>query len=151
VKAVVQRVSSSRVVVDGAAVGAIGRGLLVLLCAAPGDDEKAADELARRIVNARIFPDENGRMNLSLLQVGGELLVVPQFTLLADTTQRRPSFVGALEPGRANELYERFRASAARDARKVEGGRFGAHMEVELVNDGPVTLIYESAPSRAPL
>jgi D-tyrosyl-tRNA(Tyr) deacylase len=143
VRAVVQRVLHSRVVVDGAAVGAIGRGLLVLLGAAPGDDEKTADELARRIVNARIFPDETGRMNRSLVDVGGEILVVPQFTLLADTTQRRPSFIGAMEPVRANELYERFRAAARKGVPRVEGGRFGAHMEVELVNDGPVTLIYE--------
>jgi D-tyrosyl-tRNA(Tyr) deacylase len=143
VKAVVQRVLRSRVVADGAAVGTIGKGLLVLLGAAPGDDDRTAEELARRVVNARIFPDEAGKMNLSLLQTGGELLVVPQFTLLADTTQRRPSFTGALEPGRANELYERFRAAAAKEVPKVEGGRFGAHMEVELVNDGPVTLIYE--------
>jgi D-aminoacyl-tRNA deacylase len=142
-RAVVQRVLRSRVVVDGAAVGTIGPGLLVLLGAAPGDDEKAADALAHRIVNARIFPDEAGRMNRSLLDTGGELLVVPQFTLLADTTQRRPSFTGALEPVRANELYERFRAAAAKEVRKVDGGRFGAHMEVELVNDGPVTLIYD--------
>jgi D-aminoacyl-tRNA deacylase len=142
-RAVVQRVLRSRVVVDGATVGTIGPGLLVLLGAAPGDDEKAADALAHRTVNARIFPDEAGRMNRSLLDTGGELLVVPQFTLLADTTQRRPSFTGALEPVRANELYERFRAAAAKEVRKVDGGKFGAHMEVELVNDGPVTLIYE--------
>jgi D-aminoacyl-tRNA deacylase len=143
VKAVVQRVLSSRVLVEGRTAGEIGRGLLVLLGAAPGDDEKTADDLARRIVNARIFPDDAGKMNRSLLDVGGELLVVSQFTLLADTTQRRPSFTGALEPVRARQLYDRFREAAAKDARRVEGGVFGAHMNVELVNDGPVTLIYE--------
>jgi D-aminoacyl-tRNA deacylase len=143
VKAVVQRVLRSRVVVNGAVAGEIGRGLLVLLGAAPGDDEAAADKLAQRIVHARIFPDAAGKMNLSLLDTGGEMLVVSQFTLLADTTQRRPSFIGALEPGRAQELYHRFRLAAQKDVRKVEGGVFGAHMEVELVNDGPVTLIYE--------
>jgi D-aminoacyl-tRNA deacylase len=143
VKAVVQRVLRSRVVVDGAVAGEIGPGLLVLVGAAPGDDEAAADKLAQRIVHARIFPDAAGKMNLSLLDTGGEMLVVSQFTLLADTTQRRPSFIGALEPVRAQELYERFRLAARKDVRKVEGGVFGAHMEVELVNDGPVTLIYE--------
>jgi D-tyrosyl-tRNA(Tyr) deacylase len=143
VKAVVQRVLRARVLVGDAPVGVIGRGLLVLLGAGHGDGEKEADDLARRIVNARIFADDAGRMNRSLADVGGEILVVPQFTLLADTTQRRPSFTGALEPVRAKELWERFMAAAKDGAAKVAGGRFGAHMQVELVNDGPVTLIYE--------
>lgn len=142
-RAVVQRVLRARVLVDDAPVGVIGKGLLVLLGATHGDGEKEADDLARRIVNARIFSDGAGRMNRSLADVGGEILVVPQFTLLADTTQRRPSFTGALEPVRAKELWERFMATAKDGSAKVEGGQFGAHMQVELVNDGPVTLIYD--------
>jgi D-aminoacyl-tRNA deacylase len=145
VKAVVQRVLRARVVVAGATAGEIGRGLLVYLGAAQGDAEKQADDLARRIVNARIFADAAGKMNVSLLDAAAEVLVVSQFTLLADTGQRRPSFTGALEPVRAEELYERFLAAArSHQARRVASGVFGAHMEVESVNDGPVTFLYES-------
>jgi D-tyrosyl-tRNA(Tyr) deacylase len=146
VKAVVQRVLRARVVVDGTTAGEIASGLVVFLGAAPGDGEKQADALARRIANARVFPDGAGRMNRSLIDVGGGMLVVSQFTLLADTTQRRPSFTGALEPVRANELYERFLATARTLAPSVASGVFGAHMEIESVNDGPVTLVYEEPP-----
>jgi D-tyrosyl-tRNA(Tyr) deacylase len=147
-KAVVQRVLRARVHVDGESVGEIGPGLLVFLGAGMGDSEKQADELARRIVNARVFPDDQGKMNRSVEETGGELLVVSQFTLLADTTQRRPSFIGALEPARAKQLYERFLGAVTKLGRKVAGGVFGAHMEVESVNDGPVTLLYEEIVDR---
>jgi D-tyrosyl-tRNA(Tyr) deacylase len=129
--------------VDGAIVGEIGPGLLVYLGAGTNDGERQADDLARRIVNARIFADDAGKMNRSLLDVGGELLAIPQFTLLGDTGQRRPSFVAALEPVAAKALYERFVKNVRAEARRVASGVFGAHMEVESVNDGPVTLLYE--------
>jgi D-tyrosyl-tRNA(Tyr) deacylase len=145
-KAVVQRVLSARVTVDRAPVGEIGRGLLVYLGAGAGDSEKQVDELARRIVNARIFADDAGKMNLALDDARGGILVISQFTLLADVRQRRPSFTGALEPVRAKELYERFLRAVATPGRAVAAGVFGAHMEVESTNDGPVTFVYEEAP-----
>jgi len=144
-KAVVQRVLSARVTVDRAVVGEIGRGLLVYLGAASGDSEKDADGLARRIVNARIFADDAGKMNRALEDVAGGILVISQFTLLADTRQRRPSFTGALEPVRAKELYERFLLAVAAPGRRVAAGTFGAHMEVSSTNDGPVTFLYEES------
>jgi D-tyrosyl-tRNA(Tyr) deacylase len=142
-RAVVQRVLRARVVADGACAGEIGRGLLVYLGAAKGDGEAQAEALARRILNARIFADRDGKMNLAIEEAGGGLLVVSQFTLLADTGQRRPSFTGALDPARARELYERFLACARERVRDVAAGVFGAHMEVESANDGPVTFLYE--------
>jgi D-tyrosyl-tRNA(Tyr) deacylase len=142
-RAVVQRVLRARVVVDGATAGEIGPGLLVFLGAGAGDGERQADDLARRIVNARIFGDEAGKMNRSLLDAAGGMLVISQFTLLADTRQRRPSFTGALEPARAKDLYERFLTRSRELVPRVASGVFGAHMEVESVNDGPVTLLYE--------
>ncbi len=141
-KAVVQRVLRASVTVDGAIVGEIGRGLLVFLGAAPGDDVAIAEALALRIAQARIFADENGRMNRSLAEVDGRMLVVSQFTLLGDTSQRRPAFIGALEPVQAKQLYERFVAKASALAGPVATGVFGAHMIVESQNDGPVTLLY---------
>ena len=135
-----QRVSRAEVRVDGAVTGAIGPGLLVLLGVGHGDDEAVADRLADKLRALRIFPDADGRMNEPLGE--REVLCVSQFTLMGDTRKgTRPSFVAAAEPGRANELYERVceRLGAAR-------GVFGAHMEVELVNDGPVTLMLEVAP-----
>lgn len=142
-RAVVQRVLAARVEVDGAIVGAIPHGLLVYLGCAPGDDETKAAQLARRVVQARVFADPAGKMNRDLAQTGGALLVVSQFTLLGDTTQRRPFFGGALEPVRAAELYERFLTAARALGPKVEAGSFGAHMLVTATNDGPITLIYE--------
>jgi D-tyrosyl-tRNA(Tyr) deacylase len=145
-RAVVQRVLRARVLVGGSPVGEIGRGLLVFLGAAAGDGPKQAEAIARRIVAARIFPDAAGKMNRSVDDAGGSLLAISQFTLLADTRQRRPSFTAALEPGSAQVLYERFLACVREGGRRVEAGVFGAHMEVESVNDGPVTLLYEEAP-----
>lgn len=149
-RAVVQRVSRASVSVDDEVVGAIGPGLLVLLGVAPGDGEAEVAWLADKLAGLRIFPDDDGKMNRSLADMGGEALVVSQFTLYGDTRKgRRPSFVGAAPPEVAEPLYARFcDAMAAAGARHVARGRFGAHMEVALVNDGPVTLIVDS-PDRA--
>jgi len=139
VKALVQRVSRAAVRVDGATTGAIGPGLLVLLGVGHGDDEATADRLAAKLRALRIFPDADGRMNEPLGD--REVLCVSQFTLMADTRRgNRPSFVDAAEPERANALYER-----VCDALGAQRGVFGAHMEVELVNDGPVTILVEVA------
>ena len=144
-RAVVQRVSQSAVKVDDAIVGQIGNGLLVLLGVANGDTGKDAEYLANKITNLRIFEDANGKMNRSLLEIGGELLAVSQFTLLADCRKgRRPSFIKAAEPQKATELYQTFIDGVRQKGIRVQTGRFGALMAVELVNDGPVTLILES-------
>jgi D-tyrosyl-tRNA(Tyr) deacylase len=144
-RAVVQRVSRAEVRIDGRGVGKIARGLVVLLGVASGDSEADAAHLVDRIIGMRIFADDAGKMNLSIAQVEGALLVVSQFTLLADTNSgRRPSFIKAAAPDDARRLYEHFLSLArARDV-KVETGEFGATMEVELVNDGPVTIILDS-------
>jgi len=143
-RAVVQRVSESSVAVGPEVVGRIGRGLLVLLGVATTDTEKESDYLAEKIVNLRIFEDEGGRLNRSLIEVGGEMLVVSQFTLLADCRKgRRPSFTAAAEPDQANRLYEHFVKRTAAAGVPVTTGRFRALMQVALVNDGPVTLIIE--------
>ncbi|MCB9731549.1 MAG: D-tyrosyl-tRNA(Tyr) deacylase [Deltaproteobacteria bacterium] len=147
-RAVVQRVSEAQVEVDGELVGRVepgAPGLLVLLGAGKGDGDADADFLADKICGLRIFEDDGGKMNLSLEDVGGSLLVVSQFTLYGDCRKgRRPSFVDALEPVAAARLVERFVARARTHLRSVETGRFQAHMVVSLVNDGPVTLILES-------
>jgi D-tyrosyl-tRNA(Tyr) deacylase len=149
-RAVVQRVSRASVTVrdelGDEVVGAIGPGLLVLLGVAPGDTEQDGRWLAAKLASLRIFPDEQDKMNLSLLESGGEALVVSQFTLYGDARKgRRPSFVGAAAPALAEPLYERFCESlAAEGVRHVARGRFGASMEVLLVNDGPVTLILDT-------
>lgn len=144
-KAVIQRVESAEVQVDGESRGSIGRGILVLLGVEKGDTEKDAAYLADKIVNLRIFEDEQGKMNLSLEDMGGELLVVSQFTLLADCRKgRRPSFTDACEPQRADELYRNFVDTARTKVPRVATGQFQAMMKVNLVNDGPVTLILES-------
>ncbi|MFO0897030.1 MAG: D-aminoacyl-tRNA deacylase [Pirellulales bacterium] len=144
-RACVQRVASSRVTVAGEVVGEIGRGLLVLLGVAPDDTADDARQLAEKIVGLRIFDDAEGKMNLGLVDVGGALLAVSQFTLLGDCRKgRRPSFIGAAPPEMAERLYEEFVAAAQALGVRVATGRFRQHMEVELVNDGPVTLLLDS-------
>jgi D-tyrosyl-tRNA(Tyr) deacylase len=144
-RAVVQRVKQSSVKTNGEIVGRIGQGLLVLLGVAKGDRAEDADYLANKILNLRIFEDEDGKMNRSLLEIGGELLAVSQFTLLADCRKgRRPSFIAAAEPGKATELYEKFVERVRQTGVAVQTGRFRAMMEVALINDGPVTIIIES-------
>jgi D-tyrosyl-tRNA(Tyr) deacylase len=140
VRAVVQRVASASVSVDGSPVASIDRGLLVLLGVRAGDDEAAADRLARKIAALRVFEDSDGRMNLSVSDAGGEILCVSNFTLYGDTRKgNRPSFVEAAPPDEAEPLYERVRTALG-----AAGGVFGARMAVELVNDGPVTLLVET-------
>ena len=144
-RAVVQRVKQSTVKADNEIVGQIGSGLLVLLGVAKGDTAKDADYLANKIINLRIFEDEDRKMNRSLLETGGELLAVSQFTLLADCRKgRRPSFIEAAEPEKATNLYERFVDIVRAKGVKVQTGRFRAMMEVALINEGPVTIIIES-------
>lgn len=144
-RAVVQRVSRAKVTVDGEITGEIGRGLLVLLGVASADTDNDAAYLVDKTVNLRIFDDADGKMNLSLLDIEGELLVVSQFTLYGDARKgRRPSFIQAAPPDKANELYERYVNIARALIPKVATGRFQAMMDVELVNDGPVTIILES-------
>jgi D-aminoacyl-tRNA deacylase len=141
VRALLQRTSGARVRVDGAVIGEIERGLVVLLGVGPADDESVADALARRVTELRIFDDEAGRTNLSLIDVGGAALVVSQFTLYADTRRgRRPGFTGAAAPELAERLYLRFAAALRELGVEVATGQFGAVMEVELVNDGPFTI-----------
>ena len=144
-RAVVQRVKQSTVTTDNKIVGQIGSGLLVLLGVAKGDTAKDADYLANKIINLRIFEDEDRKMNRSLLETGGELLAVSQFTLLADCRKgRRPSFIEAAEPEKATDLYETFVNMVRAKGVTVQTGRFRAMMEVALINDGPVTIIIES-------
>ena len=144
-KAVVQRVSRASVTVDGHVTGAIGRGLLILLGVGKSDTRQSADYLAAKITGLRIFPDENGKMNLSLLDINGSILAVSQFTLYGDCRKgRRPSFDAAAPPEQAKALYEYFVAHLRQIQVPVETGVFQAHMDVELLNDGPVTLIVES-------
>lgn len=144
-RAVVQRVKSSSVVVDNEIIGNIGNGLLVLLGVAKTDKSDDSEYLAEKIVNLRIFEDENSKMNRSLIDIGGEMLVVSQFTLLGDCKKgRRPSFVNAAEPSVANELYEQFVVKVREKGVSVKTGRFRALMDVSLTNYGPVTLILES-------
>jgi D-aminoacyl-tRNA deacylase len=144
-RALLQRVSRAEVRVDGERVAAIGPGLLVLLGVGPRDDEPTTDVLARQVTELRIFRDENGRTNRSIVDVRGEALVVSQFTLFADTSRgRRPGFTGAAPPDVAERLYERFAAAVERHGPRVARGRFGAEMEVELVNDGPFTILLDT-------
>ncbi|MEN9775180.1 MAG: hypothetical protein RL322_2250 [Pseudomonadota bacterium] len=136
-----QRVSEATVRVDDEIVGAIGHGLLLFLCAEPDDDEQIGARLLDKTLRLRVFSDERGRMNRSLQDVAGGLLVVSQFTLAADTRSgTRPGFSAAAPPERARQLYDRFLEQARAAHPKVEAGRFGADMKVQLVNDGPVTL-----------
>ena len=142
-KAVVTRVSSASVTIDGVVEGAIEKGYLVLLGVGPDDTESVCDKLCDKICNLRIFEDENGKMNLNLEQVGGSLLVISQFTLYADTSSRRPGFSGAAQPDKAIPLYERFLDKCRERGFRVEHGQFGADMKVASVNDGPVTILYD--------
>jgi D-tyrosyl-tRNA(Tyr) deacylase len=138
--ALLQRVSQASVTVDESVTGAIGRGLLVLLCAEKGDTEREADALLKRLLGYRVFSDAAGKMNLSVADVEGELLLVPQFTLAADTRSgTRPSFTPAAAPEDGRRLFDYTVAQARCGRLKVETGRFGADMKVALVNDGPVT------------
>jgi D-tyrosyl-tRNA(Tyr) deacylase len=135
-----QRVSSAHVCVVGEAVGAIGCGLLVLVCAERGDDEESAGRLLERLLNYRVFPDAQGKMNLSLLDINGGLLLVPQFTLAADTDcGNRPGFSPAAPPGEGRRLFEFMVSRATGMHPGTASGRFGADMQVSLTNDGPVT------------
>ncbi|HYA34374.1 MAG TPA: D-aminoacyl-tRNA deacylase [Candidatus Binataceae bacterium] len=144
-RAVVQRVSRAQVSIDGRIAGRIGLGYLVSIGVAREDSEADAELLARKILALRVFADEAGKMNLALDKIGGEMLVVSQFTLLADTNAgRRPSFINAAEPGEARRLYEHFVEIVRRTGTKVETGEFGAMMAVELVNDGPVTILFDT-------
>jgi len=139
-RALVQRVSEASVTIDGERVSSIGAGMLVLLGVKRGDTEADADRIARKLLALRIFEDDDGRMNRSVEEAGGEVLCVSQFTLYGDTRKgNRPSFVDAAPPDVAEPLYERVRA-----ALNARGGRFGSRMQVELTNDGPVTLLLES-------
>jgi len=143
-KAVIQRVLSASVRVDGQIVGAIDRGYLVLLGVAAGDTREIADKLVRKLIALRIFEDECGKINRSIHDVGGSLLIVSQFTLCADTSRgNRPGFSNAADPETANALYEYFSKRCREAGLPVETGIFGAHMDVELINDGPFTIILE--------
>lgn len=145
--AVVQRVSRAEVRVDGAAVGAIGRGLVVLFCAEKGDADADLDWLSDKVLHMRVFSDNAGHMNLSAIETGAGVLVVSQFTLAADLGRgRRPGFERAAPPEEAERLYDGFVERMRRSPLRIETGRFRAFMEVDLVNDGPVTLIVERRP-----
>lgn len=144
-KAVIQRVEYAKVSVDGITVGSCKRGLMILLGVADGDTEKDAEVLARKITAMRIFEDENDKMNLSLIDVKGEMLVISQFTLLANYKKgNRPDYLAAAAPQCAKRLYEYFVSLVRENVANVGMGQFGAHMKVELLNDGPVTIVADS-------
>lgn len=146
-KAIVTRVSEASVSSEGKTTGKIGRGFLILLGVGPLDTEETTAKLAKKICTLRIFEDESGKMNLSLGDVGGEILVVSQFTLYADLKSRRPGFSHAAKPDVANALYEKFMRECEAAGFRVEHGIFGADMQVASVNDGPVTLIFDTEKS----
>ncbi len=145
-KAVIQRVKNARVDVDGKIVGEISEGYLILVGVMDGDTEEDAEILARKTANLRIFTDEDDKMNKSLLDIDGEVLAVSQFTLCADVKKgNRPSFINSAAPDEANRLYEYYCSKLLENGvRKVEKGVFGAHMEVSLLNNGPVTILYDT-------
>ncbi len=144
-KAIVTRVSSASVEIDSQIKGEIAKGFLVLLGIAPEDTEETVEHLAEKVCNLRIFSDQEGKMNLNLQQVGGSLLVISQFTLFADTSSRRPSFSkGAAKPEQAIPLYEAFVTACREKGFTVETGEFGADMKVSSVNDGPVTICFDT-------
>ncbi|MBQ7317077.1 MAG: D-tyrosyl-tRNA(Tyr) deacylase [Clostridia bacterium] len=150
-KAVIQRVSRAQVSVDGEVVGKIGHGYMILLGVAQGDTEEDLDKMLQKILKLRIFEDENGKMNRSVIDVDGGLLVISQFTLMANYRQgNRPDFLGAAAPAEAERLYELFVKKASEQVSLVEKGVFGAHMAVELINDGPVTICMDSEVLKAP-
>lgn len=143
-KLVIQRVSEAKVEVNNETVGKIGQGFLVLFGVGEGDTKEKAEYLAEKLCNLRVFRDENDKMNLSIKDINGELLIVSQFTLYADCKRgNRPSFVNAALPDKANELYEYFIDICKKEVKNVQNGIFGADMKVTLVNDGPVTIILE--------
>lgn len=145
--ALLQRVTHASVVVDGSTVGAIGKGLMVLLCAERGDSEREADALLSKLLSYRVFSDEAGKMNLSVTDTAGALLLVPQFTLAADTKSgTRPSFTPAAAPTDGRRLFDHFVAQARTRHAAVETGQFGANMQVSLTNDGPVTFWLQVRP-----
>ena len=145
-KLVIQRVKNAKVEVEGNIVGKIGKGFLVLVGITHTDTKKEADYLVKKLCKLRIFEDENGKMNLGLKDVGGELLIISQFTLYANCKSgNRPSFIEACEPKKANEMYEYFKKTCSKELEKdIQSGIFGADMKVELLNDGPVTIILDS-------
>jgi D-tyrosyl-tRNA(Tyr) deacylase len=144
VRALIQRVSEASVSVDGAVIGRVGAGLLVLVCAVAGDDDARPAALAAKVAKLRVFRDDAGKMNLSLKDTGGAALVVSQFTLAADTSRgNRPGFSGAADPATGERLYEAFAQALQDDGITVSTGRFGADMKVSLVNDGPVTIMVD--------
>jgi len=145
VKALLQRVTRASVTVDGQIVGQIGPGLLILICAMPNDTEAEADKLSAKIAKLRIFKDEAGKMNLSLRDMGGQALIVSQFTLAADLRGNRPGFSYAAPPDLAKQLYENLSAKVAALGINVQNGIFGADMDVALNNDGPVTIWMDTA------
>ena len=141
---VVQRVKNAKVTVDNRVTGKINQGFLVLLGVTHSDTKETADFLVKKLCNLRVFKDENDKMNLSIKDINGELLIVSQFTLYADCQKgNRPSFVNSAKPEYANELYEYFVSETRKEVKNVQTGAFGAHMDVELLNDGPVTIILE--------
>ncbi len=144
-RSVIQRVSRAKVTVSGEITGKIGRGILVFLGVSGEDSETQANYLLEKVLNLRIFEDAEGKMNLSLLDIKGEMLVVSQFTLYGDARKgRRPSFIKAATPEKANALYEYFVAQARKQIARVKTGRFQAMMDVELINEGPVTILLDS-------
>ena len=143
-RAVLTRVTSASVTIAGQVNGAIGRGYLILLGVGPNDTEGTAVKLADKVCNLRVFEDENEKMNLNLEQAGGSILVVSQFTLYADTSSRRPGFSGAAKPELAVPLYEKFMERCRERGFTVEHGEFGADMQVASVNDGPVTILFDT-------
>ncbi|MBR0382027.1 MAG: D-tyrosyl-tRNA(Tyr) deacylase [Eubacterium sp.] len=144
-RAVIQRVTEASVTVEGRLTGKIGPGLMVLLGVAKSDTEKEMDILVKKLTGLRIFQDEEGKTNLSIQDVDGEMLVVSQFTLLADCRKgRRPSFVHAGDPDKARQTYEAFVRACREKVKKVETGEFGAYMQVSLVNDGPFTIVLDT-------
>jgi D-tyrosyl-tRNA(Tyr) deacylase len=144
-KAVIQRVSRAKVTVDGKITGEIGEGLMILVCAMQGDTEAQADQLAAKIAKLRIFKDEAGKMNRSVKDIGGACLIVSQFTLAADLRGNRPGFSTAAAPDEGKRLYEYFTARIAAEGLATANGIFGADMDVELVNQGPVTIWMDTA------
>ncbi len=144
-KAVIQRVTHAQVSVNGEVVGSCETGFLVLLGVAVGDTQKEADLLCRKLVNLRVFEDENGKMNRSILDIDGEMLVISQFTLLANCRHgNRPDFMASAKPDQAIPLYEYFKQQVSAAVRRVEYGIFGADMQVSLTNDGPVTIVLDT-------